>query len=287
MGKVREELLARNAALVAALKEQASAFRRELKLQRTVQGRAAEEQGAALRREAEAALRTEHEARVWEAADLRVAVQRLEARLDDCQAKLADVPSLLQRQPPLEAGPREAPLRYRADLQELLAALQGEREARCGRDAELHERLGREVGVLARRFEEHRVALAEDMADTIEHVDQQSVKLDQGFKAERRERSQETNEIRAILSAVWQRIQDQDSKAPSGKRRKSHDQEADQQDVTTVYEMAKEALGDVVGLRQQLAEEQDSRKRDQQQLERQVRTIKAVMHEAKDAIVAG
>merc|ERR1740121_1971676 len=195
----------------------------------------------------------------------------------------ANAQAMEEREPMQMPG---IPARHQADLQGLLGELHAEREARSCRDAELHERLGREVGVLARRLEEHRLALAEDLADTIEHMDQQWMKLDKACKLERRERSQEGEEIRAILGSVWQKAQGQQSKAGYRRPAKGEDQDLDQtQDVNTVYEMAREALGDIVHLRKQLVEEQESRKQEQQVMERQVRTIKALLNDGKDAPV--
>lgn len=57
----------------------------------------------------------------------------------------------------------------------------------------------------------------------------------------------------------------------------------DQEDINTLYEMVREALGDTVHLKDELAAERDQRARSQQgleRLERQVNTMQALLRDA-------
>jgi len=213
-------------------------------------------------------------------------VEALQGQVDECQTKLWMTAQDVEEQKQ-HLRDRGAPWSYQADLQSVLEELQAECEARCRRDAELHERLGREASMLAERLEKHRMAFAENLADILKHVDLQVRNLDTKCNNEHKERCQDGEELRAILNSMWLKA----SPEPSGRREQKvsfedrrllDDSATSQQDVRTVYEMVCEALGDIVHLRQQLAAEKESRKQEQQGMERQVRTIKALLHDAKE-----
>lgn len=280
-------------------------MRHEMKLYHDAQSKVAKEQDTALRHRLESSIQAERDARLWDSADLRTVVQGLHARVAQCHAQVS---RMSQREPSSEpvrqrGEKSNSPVRHmakqgsspslhqHAQVQELLGELEAEREVRSCRDAELHERLGREAGMLARRLEEVRIAFAEDIAESSERTGQQQMELDRSLRSERQERCQDADEIRAILRSVWQQAQEQVPAAGLGKRthaRVDSGQDADQQDVATVYEMATEALGDIHCLRQQLAGEEESRKREQQEIERQVRTIRALLgNDATGAPVLG
>lgn len=295
--ELRDDLHAQGSAQSKALREQASALRQEIMSHRTAQSRIFAEQAAAIRQEAELSVRAERDARLWESAELRAAVEKLQARVAQCQAHLASYPSLLGEQNQFYAmqGAALAGQRQGA-FEELAHELEAERDARCARDADLHARLGREVSDLARRLEEHRVALAEEIAEAVRRVDQHRSKLERTLERECTERGRESNELRAILDSVWQRAtggsQSKDDSSKYILKMPYQDGSEDrgkevtgghQEDVNTLYEMVREALGDTVHLRQQIAEVRQQRTKDQQgverleRLERQVNTLQALL----------
>jgi len=300
--EVKEELLTLRATTSRQLAEQTGALRQELMSQRTLQSHL-QEQTSMLRGEADCAVRAEREARLRDMAEFRSALDLMHARVNECHAATCSIPRLVAEQgafvgPAMDAGMAQAAA---SGLEALARELQAERETRCARDADLHARLARDVGDLARRLEEHRSSLGEEIAATMRRMQEHGANLERLVEQEVADRSRESLEIRAIMDSVWQQAA---SAAPGEREKKggkqskyylSFEPEADdmeervkelvgdQEDINTLYEMVREALGDTVHLKDELAAERDQRARSQQgleRLERQVNTMQALLRDA-------
>jgi len=303
--EVKEELLTLRARNSKQLAEQTSALRQELLSQRTLQSHL-QEQTTLLRQEADRAVRAEREARLRDMAEFRGAIDLMHARVNECHAAMSTLPRVLQEQgvfagTGLDAGAAQAAA---AGMQALAHELQAERETRCARDADLHARLAREVGDLARRLEEHRTALGEELAAVMRRMEEHGGNLERLVEQEVADRSRESLELRAIMDSVWQQASGNFS-ATEGRGKKTPGRPSkhflhfgseagesedrmkelvgDQEDIDTLYEMVREALGDTVHLKDELAADREQRARSQQsveRLERQVNTMEALLRDA-------
>lgn len=209
---------------------------------------------ALLRQEVARMISNECEARLKESAELRMTLESLSDQLAEANAAVKAVMqpdtinNLLSRcseatrfgpnaqQPELLAQSRVVSHR----VEELASRVEGvlqeigiEREKRCATSAELHAHLAREIV-------EVRVACSKAIEE--EHVS----------------RSSEARELRAILDSVWKRV-DRDSEPSSIFPKVLRSIVGDFEDVNTLYEMVKEALGDTVRLSQELSEEREVR----------------------------
>ncbi|CAE8596750.1 unnamed protein product [Polarella glacialis] len=127
----------------------------------------------------------------------------------------------------------------------------------------------------------------------------------QALDAEKSERCQECQELRAILDSVWKRAtcgsaascskndEEFTKKSyyfkyadPEGRGDEFKELVGDAEDINTLYEMVREALGDTVNLRQQIADEHASRTRETStsrhqldQMSRQLNTVQALLRE--------
>uniref|UniRef100_A0A7S1AN49 Uncharacterized protein n=1 Tax=Noctiluca scintillans TaxID=2966 RepID=A0A7S1AN49_NOCSC len=209
---------------------------------------------ALLRQEVARMISNECEARLKESAELRMTLESLSDQLAKANAavKAAMQPdkinNLLSRcseatrfgpnaqQPELLAQSRAVSHR----LEELASRVEGvlqeigiEREKRCATSAELHAHLAREIV-------EVRVA------------------CNKAIEEENVSRSIEARELRAILDSIWKRV-DRDSEPSSIFPKVRRSTVGDFEDVNTLYEMVKEALGDTVRLSQEINEEREVR----------------------------
>lgn len=161
-------------------------------------------------------------------------------------------------------------------MQAIRDELEAERLSRNERLGELNERILGEIGDLR-------------------CLKGQNELLTQNFEAEKHIRKQEFSEIRATLDSVWSRV----NVASSGgqQTRQSHyfqyastggEQEfkevvGDPEDINSLYEMVREALGDTVYLKQQVSEDQTARSRDKQQLDQMSKELNLLRSLVKQA----
>jgi len=305
--QVRQELLAQRSAQSEALALEARVRRKELEAQQAAQTRAGGEQVATLRFETELSLRQERESRMGEAAELRAALEQLKAKVLNLQEaertptqagqsvgwtspSLSGAGQVHELWPPPTQG-----------VEGLARDLEAERLNRCSKDADIHARIGREVSDLGRRLEEQYRALGEAIADASRQMEERRLALEKALETEREDRARESNELRAIVETVWQRA----AMVPDAKEKDTMDKKyyfrydegpgeesykelvGDQEDINTLYEMVREALGDTVGLRQEIGEERDDRRGELQaarqqleRLERQFNTLQALVQQA-------
>jgi len=160
----------------------------------------------------------------------------------------------------------------------VVAQIEAERVIRSERVAELHQRIGREVGDLGTRCEQQRLEVLQALAN------------------EREDRGQESKELRAIIDSVWDQASAPVISSSDARKKyfkvgaEGHELKevvGDADDINTLYDMVREALGDSVNFQQQIAEEQRARTREamssrQQvdQLAKQLNTVQALLREA-------
>lgn len=286
------EFRAQRASHREALHEQASDLRQEFIQTWVEQSKVFNEHMSALRRESEMLVRIERDARVWDSSELRSEIKRLHDKVAEVQAEL--VTSMLYSRSAAQAPQQPLPQHgWHQALDKLAHSVQAECQARCARDAELHNRLGRELSDLTQHLEEVRMGLSGEMEDVVNRAEAQWALLKLKLEHEHSDRNRESNELRAILDSVWQASRRQKSSDdPLGKSSKVRDTEeacnllckegtGETEDINTLYEMVREALGDTTQLRAQMHAERRLREADRHQaerLERQVRTVQAIMH---------
>mmetsp|Transcript_2159 Transcript_2159/g.4982 ORF Transcript_2159/g.4982 Transcript_2159/m.4982 type:complete len:843 (-) Transcript_2159:241-2769(-) len=188
-------------------------------------------------------------------------------------------------------------------VEELTRELEAETEARCKQVAEVYARFQLELAESRGRLEGFRSGLEEDIANVdrrlneqlntkVSVVDKEVVDLglrlgeqvrercDRTAKAvevEREERGRLSVELRAILDAIWGKL-DQAEKKPAetggpqtyffkfpGEKGGEDRYKAcvgDTDDINTLYDMVREALGDTVRLSQEIREERTVRERE-------------------------
>jgi len=243
------------------------------------------ETAEALRQELAVALRKERQARGAELAELRAQLQGLEERQLGGEALRlpgAEVPAAEVE--PAGAVPPEVE-----------RELQAERQSRCARLAELHARVTREVAELTCTLEQQCAAVAEELAGGRRRLEEQLRALERALGQEREQRGRESQELRAILEAVWQRA----AAAPrehggAGLQRLFAYPEGgtkefvgDTDDVFTLYDMVREVLSDSSQLQKEIAEEREERRleadaaaRQTERLEFRVNALQAIVRSA-------
>jgi hypothetical protein len=159
-------------------------------------------------------------------------------------------------------------------LQALAHDLEAERVERCKRLADIHDRLSQETIVLARRLDEIRSSITEGVTAAMQASDERQQRVVQALETERKERCDDTRELRATMDSIWNRFSasaEQNGHSSSSKSSvQRHDLNGGHDDIETLYEMVREALGDTVHLRQEISDEQTSRTRDHSSLRQQV-----------------
>lgn len=142
-----------------------------------------------------------------------------------------------------------------------------EREQRVANFAELHAHLAREVVDL-------RVACVHSM------------------EGEREAREREGTELRAIQESIWQRV-DQLQHVGSQRTSTILDDANKSQDLNTVYDMVREALGDTVRLSHEISEEREMRiqaddamRRKVEYVESQVSTMRTTIQKVAASVLA-
>lgn len=208
-----------------------------------------------------------------ESSQVRMMLQSLDAQVQDCRQAVADV-----------SRGQERPMSSRtglglADLEVFKMELEAERICRSERIGELYDRINREVSGVLKILEDHRIAAVEALV------------------LERDARCKELEEVRATIDSVWKKatgsVQSDTAKrgyyftyidAPNADVKEFV---GDPDDVNTLYDMVREALGDTVHLRQLVSEERDQRSREQSQsrqqidaMAREINTIQALLREA-------
>jgi len=296
--QVRAEMLAQRAVQAEALSEQVGALWRELQALRTAQSQTCLDQVTAVRRETLFSIREEREARQGECAEIRSTVEKLQARLLECHNLLATREVDHQRNSMM---PQQSTLTG-PDFESIVNELEAERLRRCAQVADIHARIGREVADLNWHVEEQRLVLADDLAANTRLAEERHSALEKAAERERENSSRECNELRATLDSVWQKVTSSGLASQTLKEGKSYylryedengeiertkEVVGDQEDINTLYEMVREALGDTVHLREQLSEDREARSRElvatRQQaarLEKQLNTTQAIMREA-------
>eukprot|EP00931_Biecheleriopsis_adriatica_P088118 TRINITY_DN62497_c0_g1_i1.p1 TRINITY_DN62497_c0_g1~~TRINITY_DN62497_c0_g1_i1.p1 ORF type:complete len:633 (+),score=88.93 TRINITY_DN62497_c0_g1_i1:59-1900(+) len=227
------------------------------------------------------ALRDERTERAAHAGQVQTFLQSLDVQVHDCQRALATVCPELVGTHGVVSALRQVDVFGRE--------LEDERTFRCERIAELHDRLSREVGALTKAVEEQRIS---------------ALKV---AEQERSDRCEDTKEIRAIMNSVWSQAsstavgcakETESSKKAyffryadaDGQREEFKEMVGDPEDINTLYEMVREALGDTVNLRQQLEEEAVARGRETSsckqrldQMTRQLNTLQALLRDVTPA----
>lgn len=296
--QVRAEMLAQRAVQAEALSEQVGAIWRELQVFRTAQSQTCLDQVTAVRREALFSIREEREARQGECAELRGTLEKLQGRLLECHNLLANREvdhqwNNMMRQQSNITSP---------EFENIVNELDAERLRRCSQVSDIHARIGREVADLSWHVEEQKLVLTDELAAKTRLTEERHSALQKAVEREREHSSRECNELRAILDSVWQRVTNpgsaghplKEGKAyylryedENGETERTKEFVGDQEDINTLYEMVREALGDTVHLREQLSEDREARVRElvttRQQtarLEKQLNTTQALMREA-------
>lgn len=174
-----------------------------------------------------------------------------------CEAQVQQVTALRQEL----AGMRTSQSRVFIE-QELERLVQAECAGRCAGDDELQATFTREIGEINTRLQEQRHTSQEEIADVGRRITEQGASVDKAIERERSERRRESAELRAILDSVWKR-----ASSPSHSQGKAHgaqldpmdstddqykEQAGDPEDINTLYEMVREALGDTVHLKLQM-----------------------------------
>lgn len=177
----------------------------------------------------------EREARLQETAELRQLIEHIRATCQGAitEEVLTDVVS-----------------------QELLR----EQEARCQRDAELCAKLQRESATLMSRLEAHCALVDQEFSGIQSLVNEQIAAISRAVVDEQEERNKETMELRAILDGVWRTVSDRPSSEMNERRffkmgDRYKNVVGDQDDINTLYDMVREAMGDQVRLSSELADE--------------------------------
>eukprot|EP00450_Noctiluca_scintillans_P016858 CAMPEP_0194516748 /NCGR_PEP_ID=MMETSP0253-20130528/49722_1 /TAXON_ID=2966 /ORGANISM="Noctiluca scintillans" /LENGTH=556 /DNA_ID=CAMNT_0039360649 /DNA_START=45 /DNA_END=1715 /DNA_ORIENTATION=+ len=155
----------------------------------------------------------------------------------------------------------------RARNDEMFHEIGVEREQRVANFAELHAHLAREVVDL-------RVACVHSM------------------EGEREAREREGTELRAIQESIWQRV-DQLQHVGSQRTSTTLDDASKSQDLNTVYDMVREALGDTVRLSHEISEEREMRiqaddamRRKVEYVESQVSTMRTTIQKVAASVLA-
>jgi len=155
------------------------------------------------------------------------------------------------------------------DLQVFQSELDAERMCRSDRISEVHDRINKEVSKMTKFIEDNRTASLEAVA------------------LEQSARSNDVQELRATLESMYQVSSPNVDANAKAELPRTDDFSGDPEDIYTLYEMAREALGDTVHLRQLVAEERSERIKEmsssRQQvdmLSRQLNTVQALLKEA-------
>lgn len=199
-----------------------------------------------------------------EFAQVHAMMQTLDAKVQECQQKLETCCQ--------ESGKPSFP--SETDLQVFRNELEAERLCRSDRISEVHDRIHEEVSRMTKLIEESRTASLEAIA--MEHS----------------ARSSDAKELRAKLESMWNQalMSPQASGSPvkaESPRAEELSAAGDPEDMYTLYEMAREALGDTVHLRQLVTEERSERIREitssrhqMDMLSRELNTVQALLREA-------
>lgn len=199
-----------------------------------------------------------------EFAQVHAMMQTLDAKVQECQQKLETCWQ--------ESG--KPSFQSAIDLQVFRNELEAERLCRSDRINEVHDRIREEVSRMTKLIEENRTASLEAIA--LEHS----------------ARSSDAKELRAKLESMWNQalMSPQASCSPvkaESPRAEELSAAGDPEDMYTLYEMAREALGDTVHLRQLVTEERSERIREitsnrhqMDMLSRELNTVQALLREA-------
>jgi len=238
-----------------------------------------------------------------EVAELRSTLRSLQQKVDDCQSHLAAIPSprhrayqasvqdqgghvqhiqsgrsdvgstiSSQRQVLAGSSSRESLWASSAginSLQELSQQLEAECRSRCARDAELQARLGREMGDLSVRLEEHRIITAGEVAEATQTLKALQSTLEDRVEREREERSSEIGELRTTFDSSLRKAAKRSPRIGSLSREGGEQaQEAGRgsEGSEPMEKVVKEIVNYAVHLRQLIAEEREQRLCDQEQL---------------------
>lgn len=201
-----------------------------------------------------------------EFAQVHAMMQTLDAKVQECQQKFDTCCQ--------ESGKPSFQSTIDIDLQVFRNELEAERLCRSDRISEVHDRIREEVSRMTKLIEENRTASLEAIA--LEHS----------------ARSSDAKELRAKLESMWNQalMSPQASGSPvkaESPRAEELSAAGDPEDMYTLYEMAREALGDTVHLRQLVTEERSERIREitssrhqMDMLSRELNTVQALLREA-------
>jgi len=291
--QIRAEMAAQRAVQAEALSEQVGAIWREIEALRTAQNQTCLVQVTALRKEVLFSIQGEREARQGECAEIRSTLEKLQGRLMECHHLMANrEDSIMRRQTSLTG----------AEFENIMNELNEEKLRRCSQVSDIHARIGREVADLNWHVQNQKFEITDELEAKTRLTEERHSALEKVVDREREHSSRESNELRAILDSVWQRATNSGSAGQPLKEGKSYylryedengdiertkELVGDQEDINTLYEMVREALGDTVYLREQLTQDREARSRElvatRQQaarLEKQLNTTQALMREA-------
>mmetsp|Transcript_27956 Transcript_27956/g.76859 ORF Transcript_27956/g.76859 Transcript_27956/m.76859 type:complete len:512 (-) Transcript_27956:114-1649(-) len=221
-----------------------------------------------LRQEIASSVRQERLARCSEVAELRAALQELKERLATASlgpnAVSASGEPATPAAPALTAGPASLP-------EQLAEVLREERESRCERIAELHARITREVADMACSLEQRFSELSQEIEATRCLLEEQRSSLERSVRQESELRNIESEELRAIMDAVWHKAASLPPEAPGRDNLQrlfaypeggTKEFVGDADDIFTLYDMVREVLADSVQLHKDVAEEREERELD-------------------------
>ncbi|CAK0894969.1 unnamed protein product [Prorocentrum cordatum] len=192
----------------------------------------------------------------------------MQAMQEAMQEAAATMSSLVTQGPAGRAPPEAAPPASGAGAGPPAAGgddggleLAGEREERTARVAELHARIGREAAAWGVQLEELRVRLQEDISGARGVFEERAARLERELAAERARHDAESQELRAIMDSMWKQVEGRPPPSGDEKQRMFQDSSGnmreftgDAEDVFTLYDLVREAIGDHSRLSDELAQ---------------------------------
>mmetsp|Transcript_86881 Transcript_86881/g.202263 ORF Transcript_86881/g.202263 Transcript_86881/m.202263 type:complete len:482 (+) Transcript_86881:36-1481(+) len=226
-----------------------------------------------LRREIAIAVRQERQARTSGMAELRALVLGLQERLSASVVSgapkgpgQADCVSCLP-----ECSHSVGAAASAQTSSQLAEELQEERENRCARVAELHARITQEAADLTCGIEQQCAILANEILATHGQLEEQRKSFEKALKQEQEQRNMESQELRAIMDAIWHKAAAPPPECVADKPLQrffayaeggTKEFTGDADDVFTLYDMVREVLSDSAQLQKEIAEEREERQLD-------------------------
>ncbi|CAK9025475.1 unnamed protein product [Durusdinium trenchii] len=193
-----------------------------------------------------------------ETGQVQTMMRALDMKVNECHQKLVE----------LLNDDSSKPI-HPADLEVFQKELEAERVCRRDLIKDVYARINEEMIRVTKVMDEHRAAALEAVAQ------------------ERWARSEDAAELRATFGAMRSQACNVEKKDVQAVNMRGEEHPEDPEDLYTLYEMVREALGDTVHLRQLLAEEKSERihefssnRQQMDMLSRELNTMQALLREA-------